>query len=152
MDACGYGLGGVFFSQGHNPKVWQDPLPEHLVKRLVSTSNPEGDVTNSDFEQAANIMQHDNIAHTFDIREVTIANLTDNTPTLTHHFKGSTTTEGPASYLCQILSLHQRFHHYCAEVSFINGEANVMADDASCLQHLTDAKLLNHFNSHYPQE
>jgi len=41
---------------------------------------------------------------------------------------------------------------YCSEVSFINGVENVMADDASRLQHLTDSEFLHHFNSVYPQE
>jgi len=40
MDACGYGLGGVYFATGHSPKVWQHPLPQHLVRQLVSSDNP----------------------------------------------------------------------------------------------------------------
>ena len=152
MDACGYGLGGVFFAEHQAPRVWREPLPSKLVQRLVSTNNPNGDITNSDFEQAAMVVQLDNIANTYDVRGSTIANLTDNTPTLTRHFKGSTTTDGAAAYLCQISSLHQRYHRYCSEVSFINGVENVMADDASRLQHLTDAEFLDHFNSTYPQE
>ena len=152
MDACGYGLGGVYFANDHSPKVWRHPLPQHLVRRLVSSDNPHGDITNSDFEQAAMVVQLDNIANSYDVRGATISNLTDNTPTLTRHFKGSTTTSGPAAYLCQISSLHQRYHRYCSEVSFINGVENVMADDASRLQHLTDTEFLHHFNSVYPQE
>lgn len=152
MDACGYGLGGVFFAEGHAPRVWRDPVPAPLVARLVSTDNPNGDITNSDLEQAAYVAHVDHIAHTFDVRGITISNLTDNTPTLARHVKGSTTTDGPAAYLCQLSSLHQRYHRYCSELSFINGVENVMADDASRLQHLTDAQLLDHFNSNYPQE
>jgi len=85
----------------------------------VSSDNPHGDITNSDFEQAAMVVQLDNIANSYDVRGATISNLKDNTPTLTRHFKGSTTTSGPAAYLCQISSLHQRYHRYCSEVSFI---------------------------------
>jgi len=118
----------------------------------VSSNNPHGDITNSDFEQAAMVVQLDNIANSYDVRGATISNLTDNTPTLTRHFKGSTTTSGPAAYLCQISSLHQRYRRYCSKVSFINGVENVMADDASHLQHLTDSEFLHHFNSVYPQE
>jgi len=62
MDACGYGLGGVYFATGHSPKVWRHPLPQHLVRRLVLSDNPHGDITNSDFEQAAMVVQLDNMA------------------------------------------------------------------------------------------
>jgi len=150
MDACSYGLGGVYFATGHSPKVWRHPLPQHIVRRLVSSDNPSGDITNSDLEQAAMVVQLDNIADSYDVRGATISNLTDNTPTLTRHFKGSTATSRPAAYLCQISSLHQRYHRYCSEVSFINGVENVMADDASCLQHLTNSEFLHHFNSRVP--
>jgi len=123
-----------------------------LVQQLVSHCDPSGDITNSDLEQAAMVVQLDNIANSYNTRGATISNLTDNTPTLSRHFKGSTTTSGPAAYLCQISSLHQRYHRYCSEVSFINGVENVMANDASCLQHLTDSEFLHHFNSVHPQE
>jgi len=147
MDACGYGLGGVYFASGHSPKVWQHGLPQHIVQQLVSSDNPSGDITNSDLEQAAMVVQLDNIANSYDIRGATISNLMDNTPSLTRHFKGSTTTSGQATYLCQISSLHQRYHRCCSEVSFIKGVENVMADDVSCLQNLTDSEFLHHFNS-----
>jgi len=139
MDACGYGLGGVYFATGHSPRVWGHPRPQHMVQRLVSSKNPSGDITNSDLEQAAMVVQSDSIAKSYDTRGATVSNLMDNTPTLTRHFKGSTTTSGPAAYLCQISSLHQHYHCYCSEVSFINGVENVMADDASRLQHLTNS-------------
>jgi len=68
MDACGYGLGGVYFATGHSPKVWQHPLPQHIVWQLVSSDNPSGDITNSDLEQAAMVVQLDNIANSYDTR------------------------------------------------------------------------------------
>ena len=72
MDACGCGLGGVHFATGHSPKVWQHPLPQHLVWQLVSSDNPSGDITNSNLEQAAVVVQLDNIANSHDIREPTV--------------------------------------------------------------------------------
>jgi len=120
MDACSYGLGGVL-ATGHSPRVWQHPLSQHIVQQLVSSNNPSGAITNSILEQAAMVVQLDNIANSYNTRRATVSNLTNNTPTLTCHFKGSTTTSGPAAYLCQISSLHQRYHCYCSEVSFING-------------------------------
>ena len=48
-------------------------------------------------------------------------------------------------------ALHQRTHRYVARTHYIPGPVNAMADDASCLWHLTDTDLLTHFDSHYPQ-
>jgi len=122
MDACGNGLGGIHFATGHSPRVRRHPLPQHTVRHLVSSDNLSGNITNSDLEQAAMVVQLDNITNSYDTCGAAVSNLTDNTPTLTCHFKGSTTASGPAAYLCQISSLHQHCHRYCSEVSFINGE------------------------------
>jgi len=67
MDACGYGLGRVYFATDHSPKVWRHPLPQHLVRQLVSSDNPSGNITNSDLEQAAMVVQLDNIANSYDV-------------------------------------------------------------------------------------
>ena len=48
-------------------------------------------------------------------------------------------------------SLNQRHHRYVAQHDFIPGTLNKMDNEASRLWHLTDAQLLNHFNSKYPQ-
>jgi hypothetical protein len=71
-----------------------------------------------------------------DLREVTVANLTDNTPTLSCNYRGATTS-GLAAYLCQIQAEHQRHFRYCNEMAFIPGDCNDMADDASRLCCLT---------------
>ena len=60
-----------------------------------------------------------------------LANLTDNTPTLSRNAKGATTTDGVAAYLCQLSALHQRAHGYLNELAFIPGDLNAMADNAS---------------------
>ena len=153
-DASGLGMGGVLFiqtPQGVSPILWRSPFPTPVVKSLVSFDNPSGTITNSDLELAGTIGQLDVLAQAADIREQTIHNLTDNTPTLYWHRKGSTTTTGPAAYLLRLAALHQRHHRYLAQHDYIPGPSNVMADDCSRLWHLTDTQLLAHFESHYPQ-
>jgi hypothetical protein len=150
-DASGLGFGGVFFSTTTGPIVWRSPISDSIRERLVTHSNPNGDITNSDLEQFAALAHLDVITSLLDVREQTIGTLTDNTPTLSRMFKGATTTSGAAAYLCQRASEHQRHHRYCSEFSFIPGEANVMPDAASRLFHLTDSEFLTHFNTHFPQ-
>ena len=134
-------MGGVLFiqtSQGLSPILWRSTFPAPVVQALVSFDNPSGTITNSDLELAGTIAQLDVLAQVADIREQTIHNLTDNTPTLYWHRKGSTTTTGPAAYLLRLAALHQRHHRYLAQHDYIPGPSNVMADDCSRLWHLTD--------------
>ena len=65
--------------------------------------------------------------------------------------KGTVSSDGPTAYLCDHACLHQRLHLYCHEATYLPGDANVMADDASYLQHLSNAAFLAHFDQNYPQ-
>lgn len=152
MDASGLGAGGVYFTPGHAPAVWRHPFSADVQAGLITRENPNGTLTNSDCEQAATTLHMDVMACDLDLREITVGSVSDNSPTVSRYFRGSTTTAGPAASLCQLAALHQRYHRYCHELSFMAGEANAMADDASRLFHLTDAQLLAHFNLHYPQD
>ena len=170
-DAAGHGAGGVLFpsnaiayrtapthglpGQGrrlpHTPIVWRWPFPPETQQQLVTYSNRHGTVTNSDLELAGSVMQHEAAAQCFDIRERTIHSKTDNTATMYWARKGSATTKAAATYLLRINSYHQRHHRYVPRHDYIPGPDNAMADDASRLQHLSNAAFLTHFNSVYPQ-
>jgi hypothetical protein len=182
QDACGYGMGGVWFpasaqlqsrqpspsaanekrvatdissplasSTDKGPILWRARFEPDIVKDLVSFSNPSGQVTNSDLELAATIVQHDIAAHHYDVRERTISSGSDNTPAVAWQRKGSTTTSSAPAYLLRLQTLHQRFHRYFSSIFYIPGVVNVMADDASRLFELSDTQLLTHFNTAYPQ-
>ena len=117
----------------------------------MSFSNPHGDLTNSDLEQAGVLGQADVANEQFDLRELTLATLCDNIAAVSRNRKGSLTSTGPPANMCRSSSLHRRHYRYYHEVSHISGDSNSMADDASRLWHLTDDQLLTHFNTHYPQ-
>ena len=168
-DASGYGAGGVLLPKPHtvprpaaaasasdpdqrpHPVLWRVPFPDDLVANLVSWKNPHGTVTNSDFELAGGLLHHEAAAQCYDIRERTLLSRTDNTPTLFWQRKGSTSTQGPASYLLRNQAIHQRYHRYVDRHDFLAGIKNPMADDASRLFDLSDSQLLAHFELHYPQ-
>ena len=48
-------MGGVFFDEDSAPCVWHAPFPLEVQELLVTVENPEGDITNSDLEQAGAI-------------------------------------------------------------------------------------------------
>lgn len=153
-DAAGAGMGGIAFihtTHGVEAIVWRAPFDDEIRLRLVSFSNPTGDITNSDLELAATVTHHDVLATNFDLREHTIQSSHDNTPAEAWQHKGSTTTLGPAASLLRVQSHHQRHFRYVPLHDFLPGFLNRMSDDASRLWHLSDSELLAHFNTHYPQ-
>ena len=118
---------------------------------MISADNPGGTITNSDFKQAGMLLHLATIAQHHPVAYATILTGCDNTPALACENKGAVSHDGPPSLLCNHGCTQQRALRYCHRGFFLPGEANVMADDASRLQHLSDSALLAHFNQHYPQ-
>jgi hypothetical protein len=151
-DAAKVGMGGVYFDASGQGYVWRFPFPDDVQSQLVSKANPSGQVTNSDLEQAGLLAQVSVISHHHDVAYATLANGSDNTPAVSRITKGAVTSDGPAAHLCNYACAHQRQHRYhCHLAHFLPGEANVMADDPSRLQHLTNCAFLDHFQQAYPQ-
>ena len=139
-------MGGVYFCPRGDPYVWRFPFPEDVQRCLVSfDKDPKGDITNSDLEQAGIQGQVTLMADQHDVRYCTIYNASDNTPAVSRTNKGAVTSDGAPAYLCNYACFHQRRHRYCHKAFYIPGPANVMADDASRLQHLSDDAFLAHF-------
>ena len=149
-DAAKSGMGGVWFpsptSKQQHPIVWRTPFPPAIQHQLVSDSNPQGTITNSDLELAGTIAHAAVLTSQHDVRKQTIAIFSDNTPAVAWGCKASVTTQGPASYLLRTASLHQRQHRYLAQHFYIPGPANHLADIASRRFDLSDAQLLSHLN------
>ena len=153
-DAALSGMGGVWFpppgGHGHPPYMWREPFPPHIQASLVSDRNHSGTITNSDLELVATIGHVATLANYHDLRELTVATSSDNTPAVAWGTKGSVTTVGLASYLLRTTSLHQRAHHYISQCFYIPGPANVLADLASRRFDLSDAALFVTLNSRAP--
>jgi hypothetical protein len=73
-------MGGVYFNSTGNAFVWREPVPHAVQRRLVSHTNPTGDVTNSNLEHAGLLAQVDLMMDTHDVCYATIKNFSDNTP------------------------------------------------------------------------
>jgi len=155
-DASGQGMGGVWLPAISNsnlgPTLWRARFPAEISSNLVSWENPTGTITNSDLELAGCIAHQDVLLQTVNCAGRTVLPLGDNTPSVSWHLKGSTSTTGPAAYLLRLNSLHQRHFRYLARAGWIAGPVNQMADDCSRLWRLSDSQLLAYFNLTYPQE
>jgi hypothetical protein len=146
------GMGGVFFTPPGDCCYWQAPFPNDVQAELVSAQNLRGRITNSNLEQAAMLAQLDVISNHLDITYTTLETLCDNTPAVSRAWKGAVSSPGPAAYLCQVASDHQCLHRYHHHAAYLPGPQNVMADDCSCLQQLTDCAFLAHMQQAYLQE
>ena len=58
-DASGLGAGGVWLDPARTGRnlVWQHPWPPDIISSLVSLTNCQGTITNSDLELAALVLQ-----------------------------------------------------------------------------------------------
>ena len=150
-DAAKAGMGGVYYDPTGQPYVWRAPFAKDIQDRLVSKDNPNGCITNSDLEHTGMVAQVFLIAEHHPVRYATILTGGDNTPAVSRVERGAVSTTGAAAHQCILACDHQRQHRYCHVGQYVPGEANVMADDASRLQHLTDSDFLSHFEQHYKQ-
>jgi hypothetical protein len=153
-DASGKGMGGVILpppSTKAPPYLWRLSFPDAIQAKLACSTNPSGPVTNSDLELAATIIQHDAMCQLYDTRERTIHTGTDNQAAQAWQSRKSTTTDSAPAFLLRLQAIHQRYHRYLPLHSYLPGQLNSMADDASRLWHLSDEQLLTHFNQRYPQ-
>jgi hypothetical protein len=86
QDAAGKGMGVVHFVPMPDgsiaPLLWRAQFPRSVQNRLITYANPTGTITNSDLELSASIAQHDVLAREVDVREATMLNFSDNTPTV----------------------------------------------------------------------
>jgi hypothetical protein len=87
--------------------LWRSRWPAIIPKRIISSNNPHGTITNSELELAATIAQFDILVQVIDIRSYTIPNLSDNSATVAWQRKGAASTSGPVAYLISLHALHQ---------------------------------------------
>ena len=76
------------------------------------------------------LTQLDVITDATAVAYATLESFCDNTPALSRDRKGAVSSVGPATYLCQFASDHQRQYRYHHSSMFLPGIHNVMSDNA----------------------
>ena len=84
VDATKLGMGGILFTPGHPPALWHATFPPDIQECIVlfDIDNPSGDLTNSNLEQASILAQADMVASLYDLWELTLLTLNDNSATI----------------------------------------------------------------------
>ena len=63
-------MGGIHFipgEDGFTPLLWRQKFPSWIQNRLVSFSNPNGDINNIDLELSGSFAQNDILAQAADV-------------------------------------------------------------------------------------
>jgi hypothetical protein len=160
-DAAKRGMGGVWLSGTIEiePFVWEVPFPKEIQDRLVSWSNPNGDITNSDLEMAAHLMQWLALELTHDVRHQHAAIASDNTATVAWARRLDSKRSHVAKRLLRVLAVRQRVCRASPLLTIsIAGKDNDMADAASRWfkddskydTDLPDTVFLPRFNAAFP--
>jgi hypothetical protein len=83
-NAAAEGAGGVWFSLCNTmaPVVWQEAFPVDILSEVILLDNPQGRLTNSDLELAAEIFAVGvALAGAPNVKHAALGTLCDNTPT-----------------------------------------------------------------------
>ena len=65
-----------------DPVVWRVEIPADISARLVSWENPNGDLSISDLEMAAYLVQYIVLEYVVTLRHKSVGIFSDNTPTV----------------------------------------------------------------------
>lgn len=165
-DAAAEGAGGVWFSldKPMSPIVWRFEFPPDIKVEVVSDSNPNGKLTNSDLELAAEVMAVGVlITEVPSVKRMTIGTLCDNTPTVSWienmASKASTPAAGRLLRGLAIMMLGAQMGPLIT--THVAGDDNIMADIASRptkakqyfraqSDYITDLAFLKHFSTAFP--
>jgi hypothetical protein len=135
-NAAAEGVGGVWFLlvDSMSPMVWQAAFPQDIASEVVSDDNPDGRLTNSNLELAAEVMAVGvALAMAPKVKHVPLGTLCNNTPTVSWIEKMASKAKGPTAG-CLLRGLAVMLH--CNKVGqlmmvHVPGMDNVMADVAS---------------------
>ena len=135
-DAAAEGAGGVWFSLVDDmpPQVWREEFPGDIATDVISDDNPQGKITNSDLELAAEVFAVGiALERAPKTKHAPLGTLCDNTPTVSWIDKMASKSKSPtAGRLLRGLAI-MLFANHAGRLTTIHvpGVDNIMADIAS---------------------
>jgi hypothetical protein len=133
-DACKRGAGGVWISGSKNirPVVWRVEWPADIQARLVSWSNPQGDLTINDLEMAGLLLQYLVLEQLVPLKHEHVAAWCDNTSTVSWARRMTSSKSRIGHRLVRALMMRINVNEASPLVTVsIQGIRNAMADVAS---------------------
>ena len=153
-EASGLGAGEVWLHPTRTGQnlVWQLPWPPDIVDNLVSSTNPQGKITNSNLELAILVLQEATLLEA--VPKASMAaprSVSDNTSTVSWSTNEESIINPVVADLLRIRALHSRKFFLNSSDFYHPGQENCMADNASRLFYLSDTNFLTHMSVVHPQ-
>ena len=136
-DAAAEGAGGIWFPLGHTmpPVAWRLAFLPDIAQDVVSLSNPDGSITNSDLELAVEVLAVGVLlAKASIIKHQPIGTLCDNSPTISWVDKMASKSRSPTAGRFLRGLAYMLYCHRAGWLTTVHvpGKDNAMADIASC--------------------
>ena len=131
LDASGEGAGGVWLPGRRQlaPIVWRVRWPKEVRERLVTFANPDGDITNSDLEMAAELLGWIVLEASVDTRHAHVGVCSDNSATVAWQMRGASKRSAVANRLLRVLAIRLRKNRASPLVTrHLAGERNHLGD------------------------
>ncbi len=155
-DASKAGMGGFWLPTTLHPPcsplVWRAPFSSNIQRALVSVTNPQGSVTNSDLELAALITGASIAARRSGVNPTVLQCAINNTPALAWTTRGSTSSITPPAFLLRHLAQVARQQNFALHAVYTPGLTNTLADFCSRSFHLSDHDFLRTVQQQYPTQ
>jgi len=156
VDASGTGCGGFWvgssFGSLTQPTAFRLSFPNSIRRAMVSTNNPLGTLTNSDFELAALVLGAAILPTIAPTPHYCAYAASDNTPAVAWCNKGSTSSAGANAHLLRWLAHLTRQSRLTLQPISVPGTSNTIADFISRSFSLSDQDLQNELNSRFPYQ
>ena len=138
--------------------MWRVEWPTEVVARLVTASNPEGDITNSDLEMAAEVLGWLVLEAVTETKWAHVGVCSDNSATVAWQRRGASKRSRVANRLLRVLAIRMRRNRASPLVTrHIEGDRNRLGDIPSRsfgykpewrFEH--DSNLLKFFDATFP--
>ncbi len=111
------------------PTVWRVEWPQEVKDRLVTEKNPNGDITNSDLEMAAEVLGWLVLEAIAPTRHVHAGACSDNLPTVSWQMRGASKRSTVANRLLRVLSTRMHMNRASPLVTrHLAGKRNHLGD------------------------
>ena len=110
LDASGEGAGGVWLpgTKALAPVVWRVKWPQDVRDALITWDNPNGKITNSDLEMAAELLGWLVLESLVPLRHEHVGLCSDNSATVAWQMRGASRRSVAANRLLRVLAIRMR--------------------------------------------
>ena len=110
LDASGEGAGGVWLpgTKALAPVVWRVKWPQDVRDALITWDNPNGKITNSDLEMAAELLGWLVLESIVPLRHEHVGLCSDNSATVAWQMRGASRRSVAANRLLRVLAIRMR--------------------------------------------